>query len=620
MKSNYFNLKNNLIIALLISTVSMMAQKSDPNFTYDVGGNIEKMTVTDSGVLLITHGKGLAGIRPGQKDLVFNFDDYGKVKEEEINIIPNTPYVMVGQVGFAGISSKQSVIDMVTGQRVFDTKENGWKAAQQPTLLMPQNKLIVSGQRTAKEKFAPAIGIYDMGTGKEEKLFMPKKYDAMVGRPAIINGGLIIPGGRGVYRIDLATGDESWTANLKGVDFVEPAEDGKSIYAFIKSSNGKNHEVYKINSDGTLAWKDGQKLKGLVSNFQITPKGLAIVSDVADSGKGGLGGLMAAKAQSNISFLSASTGEDLWDKAPKTKGYVQHFYVMDDGILFGILEGGINKISFEGQTLFKKPLSTGENIHTMALTKQGVIYITDDDANIINLTTGESVWSKPIKYKRAKAVTSTYDASHKRYLISTGEEMMAIDEDSGDIKSLANYKFEEKENPTKLEVRKDGLLLSSDQNIMMLNFDGSKKFQEYYKSPGKSTFAKIAFGVLAVASTALAVSAAAEAGMNKNSMGQYNEYGADMNRKSEMFSAIGTAGFNEMARRFKATSATKDAQFILSKLDDGIGLTKVNKDTGKAEKQIILNDKKPEYEVDDWGGYLYYKSSGSTISAFDLSK
>lgn len=76
------------MIALLFSAISMTAQKSDPNFVYDVGGNIEKMTVTDSGVLLITHGKGLAGIKPGQKDLVFNFDDYGKVKEEEINIIP----------------------------------------------------------------------------------------------------------------------------------------------------------------------------------------------------------------------------------------------------------------------------------------------------------------------------------------------------------------------------------------------------------------------------------------------------------------------------------------------------------------------------------------------------
>ena len=69
----------------------MTAQKAENSeFTYDVGGKIEKMTVTDSGVLLITHSKGLAGVKPGQKELAFNFDDYGKVKEEEINIIPNT--------------------------------------------------------------------------------------------------------------------------------------------------------------------------------------------------------------------------------------------------------------------------------------------------------------------------------------------------------------------------------------------------------------------------------------------------------------------------------------------------------------------------------------------------
>ncbi len=609
-----------LIIALILSVTIVNAQKSDPNFVYDLGGNIEKMTVTDSGVLLITHGQGLAGIKPGQKELVFNFDDYGKVKEEEINIIPNTPYVMVGQMGFGGISAKQSVIDMITGNRVFDTKANGWKAAQQPTLLMPQNKLIVTGQRTAKENYAQAVGIYDMGTGKEEKLFTLKGFDIMVGKPSIIDGGLIIPAGKGLIRIDMATGNESWTAKLKGVAFVQPAEDGKSMYAFVNVNSGKNQEVYKVSESGTLLWADGNKVKGIVSNFEITTKGLAIVSDVADSGKGGIGGLMAAKAQSNISFLSSSSGEDLWEKAPKTKGYVQHFYVMDDGILFGIQEGGINKISFEGETLFKKPLSTGENIHTMALTKKGLIYITDEDANIINLQTGESIWSKPIKYKRAKAVTSTYDQAHKRYLISTGEEMIAINEDSGDISTLASYKFEEKENPTKFEIRKDGLLLSSDQNVMMLNFDGSKKFQEYYKSPGKSTFAKIAFGVLAVASVAMASAASYQAGMNKNSIGQYNDYGAQKNRESEMFSAIGTVAFKEMAKRFKATSATKDAQFTLSSLDDGVGLVKLDKDTGKPIKQFILNDKKPEYEVDEWGGYLYYKASGNTINAYDLNK
>ena len=460
----------------IISNLGLAQKAETPDFTYDVGGKIEKMTVTSSGVLLVTHGNGLAGIKPGQEGLVFNFDDYGKVKEEEINIIPNTPYVMVGQAGFAGISAKQSVIDVISGQRVFDTKANGWKAAQQPTLLMPENKLIVSGQRTAKEKYAQAVGIYDMATGKEEKLFTLKGYDVLVGKPSIIDGGLILPTAKGLTRIDLATGNESWTTKLKGVAYVVAAEDGKSMYAFVTSNNGKNQEIYKVGASGNLVWPDGNKVKGIVSNFEITPKGLAIVSNVADSGKGGLGKLMSAKAQSNISFLSASTGEDLWEKAPKTKGYVQHFYVMDDGILFGLFEGGINKISFDGKPLFKKPLKTGENIHTMALTPKGMIYITDEDANIINLETGESIWNKPIKYKRAKAVTSVYDPSHKRYLISTGEELMAIDEDSGDISSMASYEFKEKEDPTHFEVRDNGLLLSSDQNMMLLDFDGSKSF------------------------------------------------------------------------------------------------------------------------------------------------
>lgn len=621
MRKLYHTIKNWGILIMLLTGNLLIAQKAEtPNQTYDLGGKIEKMTLTSSGVLLITHSNGLAGIKPGQEGLVFNFNDYGKVKEEEINIIPNTPYVMVGQTGFAGISAKQSVIDVVSGKRMFDTKANGWKAVGQPTLLMPENKLIVSGQRTAKEKYANAVGIYDMATGKEEKLFVLKGFDAMVGRPSILDGGLIIPAGKGLTRIDLATGNESWTTKLKGVAYVEPAEDGKSMYAFVTSNNGKNQEIYKVSASGNLVWPDGNKVKGIVSNFEITPKGLAIVSDVAVSGKGGLGGLMAAKGQSNISFLSASTGEDLWDKAPKTKGYVQHFYVMDDGILFGVFEGGINKISFKGTPLFKKPLKTGENIHTMALTQQGVIYITDSDANIINLDTGESIWNKPIKYKKAKAVASAYDPDHKRYLISTGEDMIAIDENSGDISSLASYEFKEKEDPTHMEVRDNGLLLSSDQNVMMLDFDGSQKFHEYYASPSKSMFAKIALGALAVASTAMSSAAAYRAGANKNSLGQYNDYGAQMKRTQDMFSDIGSASFNEMSKRFKATAATKDAQFILTKLNDGVGLVKVSKDTGKIDKEIVLKDKKPTYEVDGFGGYLYYQANANTIYAYDLKK
>lgn len=619
MRKLVIKMQKLLSVVFVLSITFTTAQKAEtPDYQYELGGKIDYMTLTEAGVLLVAHGNGLAGIKPGKEGLVFNFDDYGKVKQEELYVVPGTPYVIVGQTGFGGISTKQSVIDFVSGKRIFDTKANGWKAVGRPTLIMPENKLIVSGQRTAKEKYTQAVGIYNMETGAEEKKFNLKGSNTLTGSPSIINGGVILPTFKGVYRIDLKTGAESWIVDLKNVAFVKAAEDGKSIYAF--ANKGKNHEVHKISTSGTMLWSDGKKLKGKVSNFEITSKGLAIVSNVADSGKKGLGKLTAAKAQSNISFLSAGNGDDLWEKAPKTKGYVQHFYIMDDGILFGIQSGGINKISFEGTPLFKKPLKTGANIHTMALTKQGMIYITDSDADIINLSTGTSIWSKPIKYKRAKAVCSTYDEAHKRYVISIGNEMIAIDEDSGAISTLATYKFDEKENPTSVELRSEGLLLTSDQNMMLLGFDGSEKFHEYFRSPGKSALAIVALSALALSSTAMMADASFQAGANKNTIGQYNSYGAQKQREADAFQAIATASFNEMSKRFRATSATQNAQFILTKLEEGAGLIKINKDTGLAEKEIVLKNKKPEYKVDEFGGYLYYKAKGNLIYSYNLNK
>ncbi|MEE3244289.1 MAG: hypothetical protein VX226_06505, partial [Bacteroidota bacterium] len=62
-----------------------------------------------------------------------------------------------------------------------------------------------------------------------------------------------------------------------------------------------------------------------------------------------------------------------------------------------------------------------------------------------------------------------------------------------------------------------------------------------------------------------------------------------------------------------------NAQFILTKLDDGTGLAKVSKAIGEIEKEIVLKDKKPEYKVDDNGGVLYYKADNKTIYAYNLN-
>lgn len=599
----------------------LTAQRAEtPDYRYDVGAKINEMTLTQGGTMVVATNDGLVGIKPGTNDLLFNFTDYGRVKPEELYFVPNAPYVMVDQTGFAAMSTKKAVIDYMSGKTLFTTESKGWKMVYTCDVMMPQNKLVVSGQRSSKDQFASAIAIYDLDTGEQESYYKFKGNEVVSGRPLLLKDGLIVPTTKALKKINPTTGAEVWTTKVDDVKWMTTDESETEIYAFETTANGSNTRIHKVSTSGSLLWEDPHKVKGNVANFEILPKGLAIVSNVDNSGKSGLAKLASSRAESKIAFLSATNGEDLWEKAPKTKGYVQHFYIMDDGILFGIYEGGINKISYEGNTLFKKPLKTGENILTMANTPQGLIYITSEDANIVNLSTGDQVWNKPLKYKRVDAVSSTYDEKNSRYLISADNELFSVDANSGDVKTLAESKFEGKEDPTGVEVRAEGILLTSDQNMMMLDWEGKTNWHEYYRAPGKSAFGAILMGVTAVAAAATATAAYAEANRNRNRLGYYTSTGeayADLGDGMAMATGASVA---EMLRRFKATAATENAQFILTKLDEGVGLVKLNKDNGKLEKEIVLKDKKPVYEVDDFGGILYYQADSNSIFAYDLKK
>lgn len=620
MKRKVTNQFKFMLLFVAFSSSQIFAQKAEqPDHSYDLGAKINETTLTQGGTLVVATNDGLVGIKPTEKNVLFNYKDYGRVKPEELFYVPNSPYVMIDQSGFGGISSKKAVIDYMSGKVLFSTEKNGWKIVNSCDVIMPENKLVVSGQRSSKEQFANAVAVYDLNTGTQESYFTMKGNRIVTGRPLLLKNSIILPTSKELINIDMNSGNVSWEANLGGVKWMQADATGKEIYTF-EGTNGGDTKISKVSTSGSILWPKEQKVKGNVSYFEILPLGLAVVSDVDNSGKSGLAKLASSRSESNIAFLSASNGEDLWDKAPKTKGYVQHFYIMNDGILFGIYEGVINKISFDGNTLFKKPLKTGENIQVMAETPQGLIYITDSDANIVNLKTGDQVWEKPLKYKRVDAVSSDFDSKNNRYLISADGELHSIDASSGVSSVLANSKFEGKEAPTGVEVREKGIVLTSDQNLMMLDWNGNQVFHNYYRAPGKSAFGAILAGVTAVATAATAAAAYNSANQNRNQLGQYTRPGEiDAEFGAGMAAASG-ASVAEMLKRFKATSATKDDRFILTKLDDGVGLVKVNKDTGLVSKEIVLKDKKPEYIVDEIGGVLYYQADNSTIYVYDLKK
>lgn len=621
-------MKTSFTFYILICLSVFMAQNSNaqkaeqPDYRYDTGAKINEMSLTQGGTMVVATNDGLVGIKPGSNELLFNFTEYGRVKPEEMTFVPNAPYVIVAQGGFANLSSKKTVIDYISGKTLFSTEGNGWKIVYGCDVMMPQNKLIISGQRTSKEKFAYNLAVYDLNTGKEDYQFNivdPNKVTiggsgmSITGTPLLLKDHLILPTNKGLVAKKAKTGETLWQNEMKDINWMVADPTEKEIYGFEGVNQGKNTRIHKVGVNGEELWKDDHKVKGKVSNFEILPNGIAVVSNTDD---GGSDSVFAAKNESNIAFLNASNGEDLWDKAPKTKGYVQHFYVMEDGILFGIYQGGINKISFDGKTVFKKPLKTGENILTMAETPQGLIYITSEDSNIVNLKTGDQVWDKPLKYKRADAVSSTFDDKNNRYLISVDEDLFAIDATSGKVSTLAESKFDGKESPSHVELRDGGILLTSDQNMMLMDWDGKNKWQEYYRAPGKSAMGAILAGVSAVAMAATAT-AAANSSMNNRLQGFNSRADREADLAGGLAAASG-ASVSEMLKRFKATAATENSQFILTKLDDGVGLVKISKDTGEKDKEIVLKDKQPEYIVDEIGGILYYKADNNSIFAYDL--
>ena len=154
---------------------------------------------------------------------------------------------------------------------------------------------------------------------------------------------------------------------------------------------------------------------------------------------------------------------------------------------------------------------------------------------------------------------------------------------------------------------------------MFLDWEGETSWHEYHRAPGKSAFGAILAGVTAVATATTAVASYNAANQNRNILGSYTSRGQRYADFGDGMAAASGASIAEMLKRFKATSATENSQFILTKLEDGVGLVKVNKDEGIVEKEIILKDKKPEYQVDEFGGYLYYKANDKTIYTYNLN-
>ncbi len=283
-------------------------------------------------------------------------------------------------------------------------------------------------------------------------------------------------------------------------------------------------------------------------------------------------------------------------------------------------ESKFDFIDYNGKDLWRKPYETDKPVTTYELTEKGLLFANAEEANVIDWTDGrDDIWKRRIKLRGTPVVS--VDREHSAMLIYSNDKLYTVSLNDLSNKLLAEeIKFRGKDEDVQvIETRKEGYLLSSNQNVWFVSFDGKTTFNKFYREVGAGKRALAIVGQ--VASTYGAVAGAVNMS-NQIGMGTFNTLNGDKGAANSNFRSAGSnimmmnastdanlAFTNMLAKRHKATFATNDALFILTGVEEGgikrTGLMKINKDTGAEMAKMLLKDQQPVYVVDDATNSLY---------------
>ncbi|HEU5289450.1 MAG TPA: hypothetical protein VFU05_02330, partial [Cyclobacteriaceae bacterium] len=175
----------------------------------------------------------------------------------------------------------------------------------------------------------------------------------------------------------------------------------------------------------------------------------------------------------------------------------------------------------------------------------------------------------------------------------------------------------------------DGLVLSSDQNIVKTDMSGNVKYAKYYPAPREPALLRALYAAQAVRAAYIGAAAAAysaefASAAQKTTDPTGKAVGTEL---AKGFDDLSQAGFNysnqamkQFSARYKASASTPDFVIMMTKQEKkGNQLVQVSKSNGEILRSIdIKNDKEPEYEVDQVINQVYYRVSPNQIVCYKL--
>ena len=639
-------------------------------WTLKVNGEIRWQQVTPAGTLLVSTDRSLLGVDGEHGQVTWEKPELGGIPSDSVRPVEGSLLMEATQPGLL------LIFDPLTGAVVFDSRRLNLTKVVTRRVLPESGTLLVHGQRADGP---PIVALFDLASGKQlwmnDSLFaesQPKRrgFGALMQgltRMAaesteleVLQAGpdmIVVHTLTGLRALEARTGAIRWSATL-------PAARAGSLPHHVRlyPSLDKPDRMYVSFDDSLMAYRlsDGQalwpkpaKVDGWISGIVQHPDGIVMLPEAPPEGEStGSRRVINGVVQTGLNVVRYDDGT-IAPKPVRMHGNVIDAMVSGGAVVLAVDAGSrtfINVLDVSTASLrLKKDAKIKGQLSYAELVPSGLLYVsrpdsaTNAEVNIIDLASGDPRFKDAIESgKPLSSNEDTYNAA--RYYLHYAQEgrtlyvfanrdhhLYAVDRDAGTFHALGGeIKLQGNEDPTAMEIRSDGIVLISPQNLVVVSRDGQIKRQVYYPAPQLPGLMRALYAVNAVRAGLNSAAASAYSDAFAQASRQTNDPAAQ--RAAQQLAVTYKQGSTQLegysrqsvamaTKRFKASLIVPDSVFMLTRASVGKGnvLLEISKDTGQPTARVDLGKElEPVYAVDDISGMLFLETAPGTLVGYHL--
>ena len=221
--------------------------------------------------------------------------------------------------------------------------------------------------------------------------------------------------------------------------------------------------------------------------------------------------------------------------------------------------------------------------------------------DVVSLASGRSQWPKAFT-KRGTA--TPFVVSGELIFVAYNYDLLEFAVASGARRDVLKLPLSGEERPRWLESRDFGILVSSDQSLMLVDGSGNVRFHSYYPAPGPSSFAWMARIALMAAVNSLT--------------GSWAQATANRTGQTVVYPIILVNPF--LGARHRSTVAAQDVHILFAHDERGpqqqrFSFVRLDKRTGRPTGRVWIDDETITWYVDPPSGTVLVQTGKTTLSA-----